>query len=220
MKHVLSVGAPQAQHLTVIGLGSTEVVPDTLEFSISLRHVDALASHAKEHVDQRATQVLAAARAFGLADADIVAVEVICQPHYPRHDKPQDGYCAHRTINLRLRDVSAFGPLSDRLLAVPIDRLERVRRSVTDMAAAHRQAMRAAVADARGQADCLAEQFGVVLGRVHAIRPVPARDREWHIGGAAADSLTGESYENGVVSIESRLEVTFYLDTTGSARTG
>jgi len=220
MTNLLSVGAPHAEHLTVIGVGSIEVVPDTLEFSISLRHVNALASQAKEHVDQRAAQVLAAARELGLADADIVAAEVICQPYYPRHDKPKDGYSAHRTINLRLRDVSVFGPLSDRLLAVPVERLERVRRRVTDMTVAHRQAMQAAVADARGQANCLAEQFGVVLGQVYAIRPVPARDREWHIGGGAVDSLTGESYESGVVSVESRLEVTFYLETAGTGRTG
>lgn len=220
MANVLSAGTPQTEHLTVIGTGTVEIVPDMLEFSVSLQHDNSLASQAKEHVDRRAAKVIATARELGLADADIVAAELICQPHYPHHNKPQDGYSAHRTINLRLRDVSVFGLLSDRLLAVPVDRLERVRRRVTDMTVANRQAMQAAVVDARAQADCLAEQFGVVLGQVHAIRPVPARDREWHVGGVAVDSLTGESYENGVVTIESRWEVTFYLDTAGPGRTG
>lgn len=206
--------APNTEHVAVVGEGKIDAVPDLVEITFEVKKVEETIAAAKTNVDERSGHVIALARRIGISTPDINATELLCAPYreYRNRDILPKGYSAQRTIMLRLRDLTKFNELTNELVRIPIDQIEKVDRQLADPAAANRRALDVAIKDARDRAEHLAAQFGVKLGRVYSLRALPRVER-FHIGAAAARASEEDAtFEPGTIEVESRVSVCYYLD--------
>lgn len=76
------------------------------------------------------------------------------------------GYVAVNTIEIRLDDILRVGEIVDLAVSAGAGRVNDIRFGLKDRAAAERQALRLAVADARARAEAVAAGGGLTLGSV------------------------------------------------------
>ncbi|PUA80574.1 SIMPL domain-containing protein [Nocardioides currus] len=195
--------------VTVTGQGSTTVVPDT-----AVVRVAAVARAA------------AVAEAFAASSAAASQIGVVARRHtqdrriassginvWPWHDNQgqQRGFEARHSLTIGCPDLDAAGGLLDELAAQVGDALavDGVALEVSDPTAARDEAVAAAYADARRQAERLAALAGAALGDVVAIG---------HGGGPGGGSLRGmdamamsAKIEPGETNVGASLSVTWAL---------
>jgi len=207
--------APNTEHVAVVGEGKIEVAPDLVEITFEIKRIEETIAEAKLNVDDRSGKVIELARRLGIETRDINASELRCSPYREyggRGEILPRGYTAERTIMLRLRDLSRFNELTNGLVQIPVDAIEKVDRQVGDPVKANRDALDEAIRDAQMRAEHLASKFGVKLGRVYSLRALPKFER-FHIGGAASRARNEDAtFEPGTIEIESRVSVCYYIE--------
>jgi len=126
----------------------------------------------------------------------------------PRFDDKGDtilGYTASNTVTAIVRNLGSAGPIVDAAVGAGANQVSGPSLVASDQAAAYRDALRAAVADARAKAQALASASGLTTGRITAITegtntPVPVDAKQ----AAAAPSI-----EPGTQEIDASVSVTF-----------
>lgn len=220
---VLADGLPQAPYIHVTGHGEVHAVPDILRVSLTLEKTSLDAKAARADVEERAAKVLAVAAKLGIADKDIAAPSVTVYPDYQwqqssisssgQGKQVLTGYHVTRAISLTLRDVSRYGELADGLFAAGVTRLDSVDPDSSKRQELQRQAMTAAVADARNKAETLADAADVPLGGLYSLMDVSA-DRGPHpvamITAARMSPEPNPQFLNGEIEIDADVDV-YYL---------
>lgn len=182
--------------ITVVGHGSTRVVPDTAVLRISATHrattlVDALAgaSSAGRSVVAISQRHVAAAR--------VTSGELSVWPVHDQEGRPSD-FEARHGYTILCDDLALAGTVLTDLAAEVGDRLqvEGVSLEVSDTAAAVVGARGAAYADALARASHLAALAGVRLSEVQAVVE----------GGAAVSMTRGVAAKSAMSSSEVSLE--------------
>lgn len=203
-------------HVTVTGQSRIEVVPDELRVQVTVTHTDDSVIAATASVGERTLAALDAVRAAGVADEDIRALAVRVQPQYDwkEGERVLRGHVASRPIEIRLRDLDAWPGLLEALIGAGVDRVDSVNAEVSDRDAVAREALRAAVLDARARADLIAEAAGT---RVRAVYSIDETGREWAqpmprqemAMRASADQAA--AYEPGTITITSNVQAVYLL---------
>ena len=122
------------------------------------------------------------------------------------------GYVARNTLEVRLDDVSRAGEVADSVVQGGATALNGIRFDLKDRAAAEREALRLAVADARRRAEAAAAGAGQMVDRILKIEdsrseigiPRPMMLRTDAAGAAASQT----SVEPGVIEIRSHVTMT------------
>jgi uncharacterized protein len=121
---------------------------------------------------------------------------------------PRD-FVARNTLEIRLDDVSRAGEIADSVVQAGATSLGGVRFDLKDRAAAEREALRSAVADARARADAAASGAGRSVD--HIVKIQDARSE----GGIPrpmmtmrAEAAAGTSVEPGFIEIRSSVLLT------------
>jgi uncharacterized protein len=162
--------------ITVQGSGSITSVPDRaqLSFGIERQAPTARAALAANGAEMR--KVIAAIRAAGATDVQTQSVSLY--PRYVQKDgSPSDvsgpgsvqGYVAQNSVSAVIRDLAKAGAVIDAAVGAGANQVSGPSLSRGDQDELYRQALRAAVADARSRAQVLADAANVTLGRVTAI---------------------------------------------------
>lgn len=167
---VFALGAnlPDAPHVVVSARGEVEAVPDMAQLRLQISDTAKTSAPAKQSVDRRVQAVLDVAAKLGLAEEDITASQIRVFPDYQWRDGERIllGQRVERRVDLTLRDLSRYGQLVDGLLAAGIDELGNVEFDLSNRDALLDRATERAIAEAKRQAEQLAEGFG---GRVKGV---------------------------------------------------
>lgn len=203
-------------HVTVSGEARIEVVPDELRVHATISHTADSVIAATASVGERSIAALDAARAAGVADADVRALAVRVQPQYDWKDGERvlRGHEASRPIEIKLRDLDAWPVLLNALIEAGVDRIDSVEADLANRDAVARQALALAVAYARSRADLLAEASGTRVRSVYSITETNRdyahpRMREAMAMRVAADQ--GAAYEPGTITITSSVQAMYLL---------
>lgn len=107
------------------------------------------------------------------------------------------GYRAHDAIEVRIRDMRKVGAVIDAALALGLTGVSNVSFQATNTAGTRSELLRDATANARAQAQAVAEAAGLRLGRVKLLSTTdPAAGREYwdyssiQVRGGSADAGT------------------------------
>lgn len=127
---------------------------------------------------------------------------------------PRD-YVARDAIEVRLDDVSRVGPVIDAAVGAGATTVSGVRFDLRDRAAAEREALEQAVADARARAAAAAAGAGVSVGsvlrieeqRIFAPPPVPMMMKT----AAAAESAPETTISAGEIELRAQVTLTIGL---------
>jgi uncharacterized protein YggE len=156
--------------INVAGRGEVEGTPDVMTVTMGVQTADPSAQAALERNNQRATALIKALKAHGVADKDIQTVDLNVSPTFDDHFHVT-GYSASNTVTAKLRDLSKAGSVID-AAAVTVGedvRLQGVTFSIDNTSTLVAKARADAVRDAVAQAKQLASAAGVTLGPIRTI---------------------------------------------------
>ena len=200
-------GQPQStDSITVAGNGSVTVVPTTavLSFGADTRAASAKAALAANAREMRA--VIAAVKAAGgrqVGTQSVSLSQVLGQSGEP------SGFAASNVVTTTI-DVDRAGALIDAAVEAGANQVNGPMMSADDQSRLYRQALRAAMADARLSAETLAAAAGRSLGKVTSvvegggIAPVPMAEKAAFAGDATP-------IEAGTQQTTANITVTFEL---------
>ncbi len=201
-----SSAAAEAGGITVQGTASVTSVPDRagLSFGVESKGSSARAALSANAAEMR--RVIAALKAAGVTDVKTQYVSL--SPQYNDKSEAQ-GFVATNTVSVTIKDLAKAGAVIDAAVNAGANQVYGPSLSRGDQDELYRQALKAAVANARASAQALASASNLSLGRVTAIvegggapQPVPF---------AAADKAMAEStpIEPGTQETSASVTVTF-----------
>ena len=212
-------------HITLVGTATREVAPDLATITLGVTSRKPKAKAAADATASRAQALVDAARAQGIAAADIQTQSItLAQAFEDEHDaqgrttgrKPA-GFDAANTIAIRVHDLQKAGVLAQGLIDAGATSFDGIvftiehPRPILDALAAE------AVANARRQAEMVAQAAGVKLGRVLLIerpgagaRPAPPLFAPMARMATAAPKAM--PVEAGTQGLEAEMEVTWAID--------
>jgi len=121
------------------------------------------------------------------------------------------GYVARNTLEVRIDDVPRAGELADAVVQSGATSLNGIRFDLKDRSVAEREALRLAVADARGRADALAAGAGRSVDRILRIQDSRAEvnvPRPMLMRAESAASAAQTAVEPGLIEIRGQVTLT------------
>src|SRR5918992_3374845 len=208
-------GEQPVNGITVHGHASVKVAPDQAQlwFGVESDGATARAALASNATEMR--KLLDALRAAGATDLQTQHVSL--SPRYVEIG-PVDagggkvgtnGYTAHNSVSATVKQLSRAGTVIDAAVAAGANHVSGPTLTVADPADAYREALEAAVADARENAEALADAADLTLGRVTAVVEGSDAPSPLPMAARAADEAASTPIEPGEHEISATVTVTF-----------
>jgi len=197
--------------ITVQGSGSVTSVPDRaqLSFGVETQAATAKAALAANGVEMR--KVIAAIKAAGATDVQTQSVSL-----YPRYAESTgsgspgvQGYIAQNSVSATIRQLDRAGAAIDAAVAAGANQVSGPSLSRGDVDELYRQALRAAVADARLRAQALAAAANVTLGRITQIVEGGAAPPPGVLNATKSSDAASTPIEPGEQQLVASVTVTF-----------
>jgi uncharacterized protein len=192
--------------ITVAGNGSVNGVPTSASFSfgVDVRAASAKAAIAANSREMR--QVIAAVKSAGGRNVGTQSVSL--SQAFTNEGEPS-GFAASNVVIATI-DLAKAGALIDAAVEAGANNVNGPTMSVADQGALYRQALKAAMADARLSAETLAAAAGRSLGKVTTVvENAGSTPQPMFAKAAAADSST--PIEAGTQETTASVSVTFAL---------
>jgi len=158
----------QETTLNVTGVGVVEVAPDRARLNLAVETEAEGAREAGEANARLMERVIAALRGVGGAELRVETAGYGLSPRYaPRTGGEAQqiaGYTARNTVIVTLDDLALVGRLVDAALGAGANRVAGLTFELRDGEPHRQEALRRAVARARGEAEVMAEALGLRLG--------------------------------------------------------
>jgi uncharacterized protein len=151
--------------VTVQGLASQRVKPDTVTFSVGVESRAASVVEAVRGNSQKVAQVLIALKAGGARQEDIQTAELDVSA-VTSNSGAVTGFRVSNLVTVIGRDVGATPALIQAAFAAGANQLGGLQFSVADKAALQRKGQELALADARARAQALASLSSRNLGAI------------------------------------------------------
>jgi uncharacterized protein YggE len=173
--------------LTVTGNGKVFLTPDIANVSIGVHTEGTDAAEAVSTNNAQTQQVIEELKGMAVEAKDIQTTNFSI---YPRQEYDNNGnltgitYVVDNTVYVTVRDLSKIGDLLNKVVQLGANSISGIQFDVADRVKALSDARKAAVDNARAQAEELAQAAGVQLGPVQSIAissstPIPlAQSRE------------------------------------------
>jgi uncharacterized protein YggE len=162
------VAAPLPPQIVTTGTARVEVSPDRAELLLAVETRGATGALAGEENARVVTAILdSLRRGFGLTDRDLATQGYSLQPQmvYERDKAPRvEGYRAVNMIRVRADQIAQVGGMIDAALKKGATNIAGLQFTVRDTERVRREALAAAVAQARGDAEAMAAAAGGRLG--------------------------------------------------------
>ncbi len=203
-----SAAETSARGITVVGTGSVNVTPDRAGFAFGTVSQAPTAAAALAASSDAVSRVIAALQRAGVAKSDLQTAEVSLSARWSEDGQTIAGYTASNTVTAAVRRLGDAGDVVDAAVAAGANQVSGPNLLASDRTSAYRDALKAAVADARAKAQTLAAASGVTTGSINAISEAGATPPPMPLG-AARDVAV--QIEPGTQKIEATVSVTFAL---------
>jgi uncharacterized protein YggE len=159
--------------ITVQGEGVVSAPPDTAILQIGADVQAATVADARSQAASAASAIIAAAKADGVADADVQTAQFSIQPRYDTSNGRQmlTGYTVENLVQIKVRALDSVGKIIDDAVAAGGNAtiVRGITFTIDDTTALAQQARQLAVQNAKAKADQYAAATGVSVGRPIAI---------------------------------------------------
>ena len=193
--------------ITVTGNGTVDATPDRASFDFGVTTNGATAAQALSRNSSEARAIVAALRNAGVADSDIQTTQVSLWPQTSSSGNRIIGYQASNSVHVTA-GLGKSGALVDAAVRAGANNVGGPDLDTADKAALYDEALKQAIADAKGKAQAIAAGAGLTLGSLvrvtegggQAPMPLFAQDR------AVAASVPIEA---GTQQIQATVTVTY-----------
>jgi uncharacterized protein YggE len=186
---------PAEPHVVTSGQGVVQAIPDRAWISIGAESRASTAREAQRLNTVAMTPIIEKLKAAGIpADAiKTIGYDVQYEWDFVNNKRVGRGYVARNTVEVRLDAVERAGEILEIAGSSGATSLGGIRFDLKDRTKLEREALRLAVADARGKADAIAAGAGRSIERILRIEeqgvsggPVPMYRREMAVQAQAA----------------------------------
>lgn len=157
--------------LSVVGEGKVDVVPDTAEVSAGIVVQDAkTVQEAEQKINEVNNKIIAAAIALGIPKEDIKTSNYSISPDYrfePAGGRStQNTYTGNATVTIKVKDANKVSGVISAATTAGANQVYNAGFSVDDPGKFREQARSKAIQNAKEQAQKLASQLGIRLGKI------------------------------------------------------
>jgi uncharacterized protein YggE len=193
--------------IVVTGSGSVRTTPNRAQVSFGVATTAKTASAALRANSTETAKVIAAVKAQGIAPADIRTESVSLSPRYSQNGDEIVGYSASNSVGVTLRVLAKTGAVIDAAVEAGANQVNGPNLGRSDVQALYREALKAAIANARAKAQTIARASGLGLRRITDVvesgGPVPLPEA------AKSTADTSTPIEPGTQLVEASVTVTF-----------
>ncbi|HEY2355678.1 MAG TPA: SIMPL domain-containing protein [Gaiellaceae bacterium] len=193
--------------ITVTGNGTANATPDKASFDFGVHSTASTATDALNEDNTQAQKIIDGLKNAGIPESDIQTTEVSL---YPESHKGQiTGYRASNSVNVTSGFKEA-GNLVDAAVGAGANNVDGPNLSVSDQKSQYETALKLAVADAKAQAQAIAEGAGLTLGDVQHISNNGSGPEPYYRSYAfAAEAAAPTTIEAGTQQIQASVTVTY-----------
>lgn len=187
---------PPQHSITVSASGKVSVVPDVARIYLGVTIARPTVKAARDAGAKSMTDIIAAIKGLGVADADIQTTNLSLNPQYGNGSTPKIvGYQISEQILITVRDLDKAGDVVDAAAAKGATDVNGISFELADPVKAQNEARAAAVSAARVSAQAMASAGNVTLGDVLSITDATPISIPYHgydaiRGAAIPDSAT------------------------------
>jgi uncharacterized protein YggE len=161
-----------SRELAVVGEGKVEVIPDTavVEVGVTINNA-ASAREAQKELGQVNNQIIKALEAIKIDKANIKTTNISVYPNYSYDGAVSDivGYNGNATLSIRIKDINKASEVVDRATQAGANEVRGPNFTVDKPEKYREEARNAAIKNAKVQAEKLASNLGIKLGKVSNI---------------------------------------------------
>lgn len=210
---------PAPRTITVFGSGKVLLTPDIAYIQIGVRTEDKDAAEAVAGNTSQSQKVIDAIKAAGIENKDIQTTNfsIFPQQQYDSQGKPtgEITYVVENTVYVTVRKIAGIGDLLNETVKAGANTINSIQFDVSDKTKALSEARKAAVADAKTQAEELATAAGVKIVEVQSINstdnyPVTATAKFLNRAGALDSASVPVSA--GQLTLEVNVSVVYVID--------
>jgi uncharacterized protein len=193
--------------ITVTGNGTTNATPDKASFDFGVHATAPTATDALNQDNAAAQKIIDALKNAGISASDIQTTEVSLYPE--SHHGHITGYHASNSVNAT-SGIKDAGDLVDAAVGAGANNVDGPNLSISDQKSQYEQALKLAVADAKAQAQAIADGAGLTLGGVMHVRNDGSTPEPYVHGYALADLAAAQTpIEAGSQQIQASVTVTY-----------
>ena len=207
--------APENRTITVAGSGDVDVAPDAAVVRLSVEASGTDAGNVSDTLASKAERLRETLQDFGIDDADIQTRYYDVRTDRPGGDR--DGaarYVGQQSLEVTLSDVERAGDLIDAAVDGGADEVHGVRFTLSEdeRADVRDDALRAALENARDEADVLATASALEVTGIQSISTTGADVRPYHaeaVAYAAGDGGAATRIDSRDVTVSASARVVF-----------
>ena len=211
-----TAGTELALHtLTVSGNGKVTVVPDVARVYLGVSLTKPTVKEARAAAAEAMTDVIAAIKALGVADADIQTTGLSLSARYADGSSTRIvGYAISEQVQVTVRDLDKAGDVVDAATAKGATDVNGISFELADPAKALNDARAAAVTAARASGLAMAAAAHVTLGAVVSISDGSAPSPIYYGAASAAVPMADVKtpVQPGTQDVSATVTVVFELD--------
>jgi uncharacterized protein YggE len=193
--------------ITVIGNGSVDATPDRASFNFGVTSQGATAAEALSRNASEAGSIIDALKKAGIDSSDIQTTQVSLWPQTSSNGTRMVGYQASNSVQVTAA-LGRSGALVDAAVRAGANNVDGPNLDTADTSALYDEALKQALADAKGKAQALADAAGLTLGAAlkvdeggNSAPPVPMY--------AAAKAEASVPIEAGTQQIQASVTVSY-----------
>jgi uncharacterized protein YggE len=209
---------PTVRTMNVIGSGKVIVSPNVAYINIGVHTEGSEVTSSLNSNTEQAQKVSDAIKALGVDPKDIQTTAFNINPQQifgPQGESQGTKYMVDNTIYITVHDLSKLGQLLNAVVQSGANNNNGITFDVADRDTVITDARKAAIADARSQAEMMAQAAGVTLGDVQTLNvysstaPIPMYDAK---GGAGVSTLNSTvPVSAGQLTITAEANVTYEI---------
>ncbi len=195
--------------ITVTGNGSVDATPDRASFDFGVQTQASTAAEALSRDASQAQAIIDALKKAGISASDIQTTQVSLWPQTSNDGTQITGYQASNSVQVTAA-VGKSGELVDAAVAAGANNVDGPSLDTADTSSFYDQALKQALADAKGKAQAIADAAGLTLDSVAKVtegstQPTPIP----YAYGAAATGKAATPIEAGTQQIQASVTVTY-----------
>ncbi|MDO8622452.1 MAG: SIMPL domain-containing protein [bacterium] len=222
MKQYRTIGksASAPPQITVSGEGKVRAAPDVAIVTVGFTEQGADVRSVQSLINTKTAALVAAVKRAGVAAADIQTSDFSVRPQhvYESGKAPRvTGYQAQQSVEVRIRDLDRINEVLGTAGDAGATNIGGLQFTIDDPKELQAQARAAAVAQARVEAQRIADALGVRLGAPVAFSESGGTPPSYPMRGLALDGMGGGEFEapaveRGTNEITSHVTVTYALE--------
>jgi uncharacterized protein YggE len=201
---------PKPGTISVLGTGVVNTTPDTATVSFGVTTQAAKATDAMSNNAEAMAKVIAALKRAGIDAKDLQTEFVSVQPRYDDQGQQIVGYTATNSVSATVRDLGKVGDTIDVGVTAGANNVSGPSLARDDQDKLYRDALKAAVTNARDKAKALADGANVTLGDIQSLTESPLESSPVTFEAMAKDSV-GTPIEPGTAKITANVRVVFAI---------